>query len=192
LDDEITQLLGDTDEESRFRRIGDLVLGRPDFGLSIARTLIESADSRQRTLGADIVGQAATVTKGVPESYVQLLRSRLDSETNPEALAAAIIALGHLGDPRARDGVGGKASHSDAEVRTAVAFSLPALGLTEETIAVLEGLTRDPETEVRDWATLTTRRYAPSSWSGQKIATKTSERREFMALRVATTGERPN
>ena len=153
MDDPVARILAETDQETRFRLIGDLVVGRPDFAVTAARELLRSNDPARRILGADILGQVSTVTDEHRPENADLLRARLDVEGNPEALASAIVALGHLGDSRARASVVSLGRHSDAEVRKAVAFALPSLGLDDEALESLGALSRDPETEVRDWAT---------------------------------------
>lgn len=153
MDDPVARIFEETDEENRFRLISDLVVGTPDFAVIAGHELLRSVDPARRTLGADILGQAATVTDEHHAENADLLRALLDVEEDPGALASAIVALGHLGDSRARASVVSLGRHSDAEVRKAVAFALPSLGLDDEALDSLETLSRDPETEVRDWAT---------------------------------------
>jgi HEAT repeat protein len=67
-----------------------------------------------------------------------------------------VAALGHVGDPATLDLVFPLAAHKNAEVRLAVAFAVATLSLQplgpQARIALIR-LSRDDNSEVRDWAT---------------------------------------
>ena len=120
--------------------------------------LSQSTDSYRRARGADILGQLGVQqgvhsTSFIPERLTCLL-AMLHSESDPVVLDAAIIALGHLGEPQGVREVLRYSQHSDENVRYAVAWVLPGgLGNEPEVIDTLLRLMRDSDSDVRDWAT---------------------------------------
>lgn len=120
--------------------------GRVAFDEAV--TLFGAADPEQRALAADILGRL-----GIPGA-LDVLLCRLPVEPDPEALRAAIIAVGHLEDPRALPAVAALAGHAEGQVRDAVAYALGSgPDVTPLAVATLIDLSRDPEPDVRDWAT---------------------------------------
>jgi HEAT repeats len=107
----------------------------------------------EQRLGCDILGQlGAPAGPFVPES-VPVVLDTLARAKDSETIDAAIVALGFLGDCRAAGPVLGFADHSDPAVRWAVAYSLPRFAVDAQVIPALIQLSRDPDPEVRDWAT---------------------------------------
>lgn len=77
----------------------------------------------------------------------------MSQETDAEALAAAITALGHLDNPAAVGLVSAHQSHPDANVRYAVAFTLGSFPNDSGSVVILLKLMEDRDADVRDWAT---------------------------------------
>lgn len=104
-----------------------------------------------RCLGADVLGQL-----GYADSYPfgeesEPILVKLLHDHEPDVVADALVALGHLGRGNASV-IAALASHPNARVRYAVAF---CLGPRTEEVATqtLVALTRDDDRDVRDWAT---------------------------------------
>ncbi|WP_093801334.1 ankyrin repeat domain-containing protein [Streptomyces sp. Wb2n-11] len=117
-----------------------------------------SGDPHRQTFAADVLAQLGFEQGGKPFAAraLPLLRELAREARDPEPVQAAVLALGHHGDPAALPEILRHADHPDAEVRHRVALSL--LGLVpaghQEGVAALVALSRDPDDEVRDWATL--------------------------------------
>lgn len=127
------------------RRRGDAETFRAGVGWSA------SEERALRCLSADVLGQL-----GYDQSYpfatgsVPIL-TRLLLDTEPDVIACAVIALGHLrlGDTAL---IADLASHADTNVRHAVAVCLgPREAETATRTLVL--LSRDEDRDVRNWAT---------------------------------------
>ncbi len=151
--DAIAEILATEDEERRQVLILQFVAADPASALAEAERLIASGESHRRTLGADLLGPLVDRDASLATPVGDVLIPRVPAETEPSALQAAITALGHAGDERARSAVIDRASFNDVEVRLAVAWALPSLGLDDAAIAALCELSRDPDEDVRDWAT---------------------------------------
>ncbi|UYQ61557.1 HEAT repeat domain-containing protein [Streptomyces peucetius] len=106
-----------------------------------------------------------------------LLRELSREATDPELLQAAVLGLGHHGDPAALPEILRHAGHPDAGVRHRVALALCGLvpGDHTEGVRTLIALTRDSEPAVRDWAT--------TALAG--VDADTPEIREALAARVS-------
>ncbi|MEU6710330.1 ankyrin repeat domain-containing protein [Nonomuraea sp. NPDC046802] len=123
---------------------------------TLARLCV-SEDAREREFGVDAIAQFGFAEGEKPylERTLPLLQKMVTTESNPQVLRSVLSALGHQGDPRALPYVldiierpGHKRTMTDA---IALADVLPPDH--EEGLALLIGMTRDEETEVRDWAT---------------------------------------
>ena len=149
----IAELMGTQDDDRRSDLIGELVRQDSAAVMTAAENQLSSEDANERAIGAEILGQLATVAseKGSPAAG-QLL-TVLRTEANPRVIAAIITALGHTGQPVARQAVNRFSGNKDPAIRFAVAFALPALGMDSESLATLQVLSRDPDQEVRNWAT---------------------------------------
>jgi HEAT repeat protein len=123
---------------------------RADF--EAARALCQSADARERQLGANIVGQLGVPVRAFPEEALNLLLALLDCEDDTASLRSIVIALGHQHDPRIVAPVAALKDHPDAEVRYSIAFSLGGLD-DDVAIDTLISLSSDVSAIVRDWAT---------------------------------------
>ncbi|MGX1884380.1 ankyrin repeat domain-containing protein [Streptomyces sp. NPDC055287] len=119
-----------------------------------------SGDPLRQAFAADVLAQLGSEQGGnaFTARALPLLRelARQAGETDAELAQAAVLALGHHGDPAALPEILRHAGHPDADVRHRVALSL--IGLVpagnREGAAALVALSRDPDAEVRDWATL--------------------------------------
>ncbi len=87
-----------------------------------------------------------------PEESFAAVANMLTTEENPEALASAIHALGHLDDQRGIPITLSQRQHPSADVRFAVACSLGSFPNDPQAIAALLILARDEDDDVRDWA----------------------------------------
>jgi hypothetical protein len=117
-----------------------------------ATKLLNSPVANERRLGADLLGQAAAVDHDVAAPAADTLLSHFEQERDNDALQTIIVALGHLGDERARAGIVRHTGHPDEQIRYAVAWALPSVGLDERYSGASE-LSRDSDEDVRDWAT---------------------------------------
>lgn len=149
----IAAMLYESDDVKRFDRIAAFVNRFKASTVAVGLELLASRSTPKRVLGADLLGQGATVLGTTSQEARAALRNRLRAERNPDALSSVIVALGHIGDEASRDAIIGAADHPDADVRHAVAFALSCFELTPEAIRSLATLSRDPDANVRDWAT---------------------------------------
>ncbi|MGW7055911.1 HEAT repeat domain-containing protein [Streptomyces sp. NPDC054887] len=119
-----------------------------------------SGDPLRQAFAADVLAQLGFERGGKPFAAraLPLLRelAREAGDSDPELAQAAVLALGHHGDPAALPEILRHAGHPDPDVRHRVALSL--IGLVpaghREGEAALVMLSRDRDDEVRDWATL--------------------------------------
>lgn len=81
-------------------------------------------------------------------TVLPLIRLRLQSATDPEAIAAELHALGELRDPTDARYVRLLVAHESAAVRTQAAIALGRLGSRDD-VALLEAMLDDPEWWVR-------------------------------------------
>lgn len=120
--------------------------------LEEALRLLNSSSPRERQLAADVLGQLGVPTRTFPSECAEALLDLLNREEDGDVLEAIGVALGHLGDPRAVKPLTNLRAHSEANVRFGVVFGL--LGHQDEVaIHALIELMRDPDPDVRDWAT---------------------------------------
>ena len=122
--------------------------------LEAAQVLCSAEDAKRRILGARILGELRRpgVFRSFPEECCDSLLHVLTQDKNTEVMAAALFALGHLGNRRADRIVAGFCGHPDSLVRHGVAFAL-AGGSSPEGIAAQLELMRDDNVMARDWAT---------------------------------------
>lgn len=147
------RLLAISDPDLRFEQLAEAVKADPAMTAALGSRLLAEADPRRRALGADLLGQATSVDSDFGGPAVRLLLPQLEVEQDPGAIESIITALGHAGDPAAITAVGARSNHVHEDVRFAVAYTLPILGLTEDSLSTMRELTRDLDSDVRDWAT---------------------------------------
>jgi len=152
----IEAALGTYDTECRWELVDAITGECPDDVFEEASALIGAPDPHSRTLGADILGRLVTVDQGQRTRVSRTLRGALAVERSPEPVASIVAALGHVGDPSTLDLVFPLVAHASAEVRLAVAFAVATLSLhplgPQSRVALIR-LSRDENSEVRDWAT---------------------------------------
>lgn len=170
------------DAEERWHLIGELhrSTGRDAFEAVLAASA--SPDDARRLVALDALGQIGyAADRPYLEETLPVLISAAGDE-DARIVASAITALGHVGDPRGLPAVLRRVGHASNEVRFAAAFALPSLagggeqaGTADEIANALITLTRDPDPEVRDWATF---------GLGTQLDTDTPEIREALAARL--------
>ena len=134
------------------------VQGRTDrAAFEAARVLARSSDPDEAVLGLEILGQLG-YPAGRPflEESLPVVLARCGDDRQ-QIVAAAIIALGQLADPRGLSATLAQVAHPCGQVRFAVAVALPSVAghpPAGEAAGALVRLTRDPDPEVRDWATM--------------------------------------
>lgn len=152
-DDRLAALVDETDQVRRWERLRAFVTSEPSVARVIGEHGLTSDDPRTREVAADVLGSVASVDRPSAAATADVLIRRLEVEQDAGVLDSVITALGHACDSRARAGVLKHAEHPDENVRFAVAWSLPALDLDDDSLAVLRRLSADPDEDVRDWAT---------------------------------------
>jgi HEAT repeat protein len=107
---------------------------------------------QERGLGADILGQLGVPDRAFPVESSELLTRLLVIEDEESVLCSICSALGHLGVPKSIPTIARLKTHPSDKVRFFVVMGL--LGF-EEKLAVdsLIELSRDPDADVRNWAT---------------------------------------
>ncbi len=123
--------------------------------LERAKQLTESICSRERRLGADILGQLGIPERAYPEQCKCLLRGMLTADEIADVLRAVLVAISHQNDIEAIPRVVGFSTHHDSEVRHGVVLALSIHNSHEvpQAIETLIKLSNDSCEHVRDWAT---------------------------------------
>ncbi|WP_219471604.1 ankyrin repeat domain-containing protein, partial [Nonomuraea rhizosphaerae] len=149
----------DTDEDAETWWVVADSLGKraDEETYEVLARLCVSEDAREREFGVDAIAQFGFADDEKPylERTLPLLQKMATTEGNPQVLRSVLAALGHQGDPRALPQVldiigrpGHRRTMTDA---IALADVLPPDH--QDGLEILIGMTRDDETEVRDWAT---------------------------------------
>ena len=120
--------------------------------LQRASSLCSSCCSRERRLGADILGQLGVPDRAFPDRCIELLYQMISQEQDSDVLQSITIALTHLYDPNIVSIVAPLVAHFDPNVRQAVAVALAGHD-DQESVHMLVHLTEDADVDVRDWAT---------------------------------------
>ena len=127
--------------------------------LARAIALCESANGKQRRVGAAILGQLghSSSSGGVFRSerfgaLKQLAEGEARRDQDPEVLGDALVALGHLNDDRAIPVAVSLIGHSSAKVRRGVVMALSRHD-DESAIGGLIQLSCDSDDDIREWAT---------------------------------------
>ena len=148
--------IDDVDDDERWAIVRRLQARTDREAFEAARALARSHDLHERVLGLDVLGQIGYPAGRpfVEETLPVLLDACTDGRT--DVVWSAVSALGHLYDPRARDGILRHAAHPSPDVRLAVAQALPSVAgdpADAEVVAALVSLSADIDSDVRDWAT---------------------------------------
>jgi HEAT repeat protein len=115
-----------------------------DRALTMCRALMPA----ERIAGADVLGQLNARNDETLQTLVSLL-----SDAESSVVEAAVHALGQLQDARTVEALARAATHTEANVRWAVATALEDLIGDERAEKVMLTLMRDSESSVRDRAT---------------------------------------
>ncbi|MFF1833347.1 ankyrin repeat domain-containing protein [Streptomyces sp. NPDC058231] len=114
-------------------------------------------DPLRQAFGADVLAQLGFRTGARPFAAraLPVLRELAREASDAELIRSAVLGLGHHGDPVALPEVLRHARSPERTVRLAVVLALFDLesGDGAEGVEALERLSRDTDTEVRDWAT---------------------------------------
>lgn len=145
----------DPDSDERWDHVAALHLQGTREAFEAAAGLCRSGSTLERALGADILGQLGAGEPGSPrpfrEESVPLLLALLD-DGDLTVVSNAATALGHLDERQRIERLLELASHPDDGVRYAVVQAL--LGNVDpRAVSALIELSRDPDPEIRDWAT---------------------------------------
>ncbi|MFF0447862.1 ankyrin repeat domain-containing protein [Streptomyces sp. NPDC004609] len=118
-----------------------------------------SDDPLRRAFGADVLGHLG-VTDGGPRGpftarALPVLRETAREAEDAGLIRAAVLALGHHGDPAALPEILRHSGHPEAEVRLQVALALFGLvpGDHAGGVGALITLSGDGDERIRDWAT---------------------------------------
>ncbi|WP_326649262.1 MULTISPECIES: ankyrin repeat domain-containing protein [unclassified Streptomyces] len=162
---------GDPDQDDWVESVTALWSRGDEETFQAAAAWCASDDPLRQAFAADVLAQLGFVRPGPDEDAgpdgsgprrpfaaraLPLLRELSREARDPELIQAAVLGLGHHGDPAALPEILRHAGHPDAEVRHRVALALCGLvpgGHTEGVEAVIT-LSRDADTHVRDWATM--------------------------------------
>jgi HEAT repeat protein len=120
--------------------------------LERALGLAVSDDARCRAQAADILGQLGAPDRTFPEECFNAVIGLLEHDPDLRVIESAVIALGHLKDPRGLDALVRCAQHENADIRYSVAHGLGGWN-DPRAVAGLIRLTTDEVALVRDWAT---------------------------------------
>lgn len=146
----VSLALSEQDENAAWDIVVILHLRGTQEVFDAAVLLCHSRCTAEQTLGANILGQLGVPEHTFPDESVDILLALIQPDRDADVLDAACIALGHIHEPRSIPAICTLASHSNSEVRYAVAYALA--GFTDEfAIETLILLTSDPEESVRDW-----------------------------------------
>jgi HEAT repeat protein len=173
--DELIKLaLNEVDEDAAWAPVVVLHFRATPEVLAQVRGLCVSEEAKERTLGANVLGQLGVPDRAFPEECFQTLSGMLTSENDPEVLEAIAVAYGHLNDVRAVELLAPLSSHADADVRMSVVH---AMSRHDDALAIrsLIQLSKDEDEDVRDWATF---------GLGSLIETDTPEIREALIERL--------
>lgn len=145
----------DDDERASIVAVLHARTDRESFDAACALT--RSGTAPERVLGLDVLGQIG-YPAGRPylEDTLPAVLACCSGD-HPAVLAAAIMALGHLADPRGLPAVLAHVAHPSPDVRFAVAAALPLIAGDPPAAGAADALIRlssDPDPEVRDWATM--------------------------------------
>lgn len=144
------------DSDRGWRAIAELQTRGSPQALDLARRLAASPAWRRRCLGLYIASQ---LRRGKGVSGVEYARQEtqqlfLAALEDPQAqvLCAAVSGLGHRPHPEALPRLVELTTHRDARLRWQVAVTLGAYKEASATEALVQ-LMKDPDDDVRDWAT---------------------------------------
>jgi HEAT repeat protein len=125
--------------------------------LEAASAWCRSDEPLKRARGADILAQLGCTSdhpeNNFPEESFVAVAALAENENLIQPLDSAIAALGHIADPRATPLLVRHATHPESETRFAVACACGSFADEPPIVPILLALMRDPDEDVRDWAT---------------------------------------
>jgi HEAT repeat protein len=174
VDELFTAALCEHDEHVRWSAVSALRWRGSAEVLQRAVNLCRSFCVVERELGADILGQLDVSEQPLRERRLAVLLRMLEAERQPRVLCAVLSAIGHQSAVEAIKPASRLTSHVEADVRFAVVMALMG---QEHPVAVasLIDLTRDQNSDVRDWATFAL---------GTQLQLDTPEIRDALAARL--------
>jgi HEAT repeat protein len=153
-------LLGKYEDEAPWNAVSKLRSNGSRETFEIAARWLGEGEPLKRARGAAILAQLRLPSE-VPttkpnwlfrdEAY-PLIADMLRRESDPMVLDSGIAALGHLYNPVAIPIIASYTGHPDPDVRFSVACALGHFPNDAEAVARLLTLTRDDDSDVRDWA----------------------------------------
>jgi HEAT repeat protein len=154
-------LQGDPEDEAAWAAVRELHQRGGKEVFEAAVQLLRSPSPKERARGADILGQLGG-RKPAPELVSRCadeVLAALAMEQDARVLNAMGAALGHLRDARAVPALQPLKDHLDADVRMGVVLGM-APHRDATALQTLIHLSRDPDADVRDWATFSLGRLA--------------------------------
>lgn len=148
--------IADYEDDGRWAVVRDLQRRTDRAAFDAVVELAGSADALERLVAVDVLAQIGYLAERpfLAETLPLLIDASHDDEV--EVVAAAVMALGFLWDPRALPAIVRHAGHPSADVRYAVAVAIPSAAgdpPSPHAIEALLALSADPDGETRDWAT---------------------------------------
>jgi hypothetical protein len=153
-------LLGEYEDEAPWDAVSKLQSNGSRETFEIAARWLQEIEPLKRARAAAILAQLRLPTE-VPttepkwlfrEETFPLITDMLEREDNSMVLDSGIAALGHLYNSAAIPIIARYKDHPDDNVRFSVACALGHFPNDPEAVATLLTLTRDDDSEVRDWA----------------------------------------
>lgn len=167
--------LNEKDEDVRWNFIKALHKSGTRKTFESAKKLCESDLPFEVDLGASVLGQLGYPDMPFRAETTSLLLEISKTETDLEALQSITFALGRMHEPAAIRRLLELKDHESEAVRYAVVHGL-LTGTEEPGIQALIELSRDPDEDVRNWATF---------GLGSQIETDTSEIRDALFDRLS-------
>ena len=159
--DDIAQLFaetlaGDYDDDAPWKAIHKLRQIGSRAVFDMAERWLTAPEAMKRARAAEVLAQlgvGANRPHAFPDAAGDLLAARADADADPRVRASALTGLGHIALPRTLPAILRAGTDESALVRHAVAFALGSFGSIAEAQTCLLTLMRDPDEDVRDWAT---------------------------------------
>ncbi len=153
-------LLGQYEDEVPWNAVSELRSNGSRETFEIAAQWLQNTEPLKRARAAAILSQLREPSENPTtepkwlfrEEVFPLIANMLKGEDDPMVLDSGIAGLGHLYDSAAIPIIASYSDHADENVRFSVACSLGHFPNDSESVARLLRLTRDNDSDVRDWA----------------------------------------
>ena len=153
----LATLSGDYDDEAPWEAVSSLRRLGTRSVFDRAAVWCRSDNALKRARGANVLAQLGKTVEhrnnSFPEESYAAIVNLVESEKNDQPLASGIHALGHLDNPEAVPLITRFRTHTNVDVRFAVACALGSYPNVPLSVTNLLELTRDSDADVRDWAT---------------------------------------